>query len=159
MNFPNPTGLFTLLGLSKCFKSQQDQVFGAYGSEIFYKAKLEVSYFLPSFCSFLSRNVKTLVFIFLIVAQICHKLHSDNLIQLLIIILGILNADVMYRVFFSGGGDEKGEEALTLQYLKPRLTSSSTGNLKDVFSKSRCINTYGFIHKFTQSSLLQNLEE
>lgn len=44
---------------------------------------------------FCTRNVKTFRFAFLIVAQIWHELHSDNLIQLLFIILEILNADVM----------------------------------------------------------------
>lgn len=69
----------------------------------FYKAKLKVITFLPSFC-----NVKTFGFGFLIVAQIWHELLSDNMIQLLFIILRILNADVMYR-FFQGEGMRKGK--------------------------------------------------
>jgi len=46
---------------------------------------------------------------------------------------------------------EEGEEGLTLQYLKPSLTSSSVGNLKDIFAKSRCIYTYVFAHMFKHS--------
>lgn len=41
------------------------------------------------------RKTKLFEFAFLIIAQIWHELHLENLIQLLFIIVGILNADVM----------------------------------------------------------------
>lgn len=96
MNFTKPIGLFTCLGLSKGLKIQLDQVFGAWVFEVFLQSETQSAHFSPIILHcFRTRNVKTFGFAFLIVAQIWHELHSDNLIQLLFIILGILNADVM----------------------------------------------------------------
>lgn len=96
MNFPKIIGLFTCLGLSTCLKIQLDQVFGAWVFEGFFQSKAQSAHFSPiTLHCFRTKNVKTFGFAFLIVAQIWQELHSDNLIQLLFIILGILNADVM----------------------------------------------------------------
>lgn len=96
MNFPNQTGLFACLALSNCFNILQDQVLGDWVFEIFLQNKTQTGHIYPIILNcFHTRNVKTFGFAFLIVAQIWHELHSDKLLQLLFIILGILNTDVM----------------------------------------------------------------
>lgn len=86
-----------MLELSTCLKLQQHQVFDAWVFGWgFLRRKAQIGHFSPIILHcFHTRNMKIFGVAFLIVAQVWHELHSDNLIQLLFIILGILNADVM----------------------------------------------------------------
>lgn len=69
----------------------EDRVFN-----IFLQSKAQSRHFSRMNLQFFHiRKAKRFGLAFLIIARIWHELHSENLIQLLFIILGILNADVM----------------------------------------------------------------